>query len=218
MKETPIIFTGPMVKAIMDGKKSQTRRVAWKYDNPGWYAPKEQIPDGMLAEPAHSGGRFCYRPSHWQKTKPGDVLWLKETWWMWCEDADDCCPCEEKGLPNPKHHMEYRATHPDKRPGGYDDVTAPEYGIRWKSPIFMPRWASRITLEVTATRIERLQDISEEDAKTEGVMGAAHGNPKEQEFARDYFRAVWTSIYPTDPKSWDANPWVVVLEFKKDAS
>lgn len=93
-----------------------------------------------------------------------------------------------------------------------------EHGAwRWRSPIHMPRWASRLTLEITDVRVERLQDISEEDAIAEGALewargACAPGNPTGFT-AVGYFWLLWEPIH--GPSSWDANPWVWVIEFKK---
>ncbi len=216
-KSHPMIFSGPMVQAILEDRKSQTRRVlkpqpefegVKSFGNSWGWRKGDDWFSGVTTDQMKD--KFGLLHPKRCKYQPGDLLWVKEAWWMWCEDADDTCPCEEKGLPNPKHHVEYRATHPDKRPGGYDDETAPEYGIRWKSPLFMPRWASRITLEVTGARIERVQEIDMTDAYWEGCSAQEDYNG-----AYDAFIETWHSLYPTGPKSWNANPWVVVIEFKQ---
>jgi hypothetical protein len=122
--------------------------------------------------------------------QPGDRLWVRETFAV-LGDED-------------KHVLHYRATHPIE-------------GSGWKPSIHMPRWASRITLEITSVRIERLQDISGEDSAAEGVTGPI-GSPRAygvvtKQFARDQFMRLWESI--NGPDSWQVNPWVWVIEFER---
>jgi hypothetical protein len=130
--------------------------------------------------------------------QPGDRLWVREAW------SRD----EEDGA------LFYRA---DVGTGNEADdwqrnIYEGASGYRWKPSIFMPRWASRILLEVTAVRVERLQDISEADAIAEGAPWAACGAPQEGSHKAG-FAQLWESI--NGPNSWDANPWVWVIEFKR---
>ena len=162
MKERPIIFSSPMVRAILDGRKTQTRRDI-----------KEKL---MCGEDAHVNN--C------QYGKPGDRLWVRETF------------CYHDDLAR----YLYKA----------DGVT----GVKWKPSIFMPRIASRIMLEITGIRVERLQDISEEDAIAEGVDGeneAAKIGAEWYEKPKRAYRRLWKSINGTG--SWDLNPFVWVIEF-----
>lgn len=176
MKERPIIFSAPMVRAILSGAKTQTRRVVKPIHMATVGA--EQFP--ILA--------IC------PYGRPGDRLWVRETW----------------------KHIEGGAIYDAS--GGTIDAFDPETIYRadrpnrygpWMSPIHMPRWASRITLEITDVRVERLQDISEDDAYAEGVKHSEHGGIT----ARDGFQRLWESI--NGAGSWDTNPWVWVIEFKK---
>ena len=197
-KTKPIIFTGPMVKAILEGRKSQTRRVL-----------KPQPPE---SDPP-VGGPEMYSPTsvdRWGEEQPGP-----EIYGIWGEEWGQKIPFQPGGLlwVKESHHWcvgseswAYKAT---------SEVMPPVK--KWKSPLFMPRWASRITLEVTATRIERVQDISEEDAIAEGMLGTpwASGEFRPNQIHKEDFVNTWSSLYPPGPKSWDANPWVVVIEFKK---
>lgn len=167
-RERPILFSGPMVRAILDGRKTVTRRVV-----------KHVPPEGT---PVH----LCPYGS------PGDRLWVRETWFN--SRGDDSMPTH------------YRA-----------DDRIEDLQIKWKPSIFMPRWASRITLVLKSVRVERLQDITEEDAKQEGCeptnLSDAYAKC-EYLLARNRFREVWTKI--NGPASWDANPWVWRLEFEKE--
>lgn len=211
MKERPIIFSAPMVRAILSGAKTQTRRVV---------KPQPDYRYGVLFPQGSSTG---YSPDLLAGAcpfgRPGDRLWVRETW----------------------KHIEGGAIYDAS--GGTIDAFDPETIYRadrpnrsgpWISPIHMPRWASRITLEITDVRVERLQDISEADAVAEGVRrgdGKWHAlDDCEAVFLDEFgwfaperytrhnaprhaFREAWEII--SGPGSWDANPWVWVIEFKK---
>jgi hypothetical protein len=128
---------------------------------------------------------------------PGDRLWVRETWGD--GEENNCEP-----------GVYYRATDP-----AWDEE---ETGFRWKPSIHMPRWASRITLEVTGVRVERLNDISEADAETEGcraevISGTAGYDDQGVISAVEKFRELWESI--NGPGSWAENPWVWVVEFER---
>lgn len=191
MKERPIIFSAPMVRAILDGRKSVTRRLA---------------------------------TSPLRKCEPGDRLWVRETW-----AQTSVFPIVET-IDRPM--VVYRE---------FDNRT--DYGGPWRSPIHMPRWASRITLEVTGVKVERLQDISEDDALAEGVYRVdptpeelASGDCTPEDFvfmapgtrqgwrkknapekwgptAAVAFRFVWESLHGAG--SWAENPEVVAISFRR---
>ncbi len=189
MKERPILFSAPMVRAILAGTKTQTRRVV-KDRHIG------QIDTSKLPGPAGWSRPMPYG-------QPGDRLWVRETW-----------ACFDSHV-RPKSRIAYRSDTPD---GEMVRVDAP-----WKPSIHMPRWASRITLEVTGVRVERLQDISEADALAEGVEQVLKGRFRiygretdgrdTDRSARTSYCSLWESI--NGPGSWDANPWVWVIEFKR---
>ena len=194
MKERPIIFSGPMVRALLDGSKTQTRRVV----------SQRHLPQIDLS-------RFPLI-AHWSKPKPyghtGDRLWVRESWapdppcdgtWGYTEWAG-CREGRIAGVPerfrHPQHCI-YAATWKG----------AP---LRWTPSIHMPRWASRITLDVTGVRVERLQDISRGDAMAEGCP---FPNMAQGDDPRAWYAQLWNSI--NGPGSWDANPWVWVVEFRR---
>jgi hypothetical protein len=200
MKERPILFSAPMVRAILAGQKTQTRRAL---------APDLFISSGgavvrmASAGPATTGIREAHCP-YWRQ--PGDRLWVREAW-AW--SGDGAIPAFDRVR---KGEVWFRAD-PER--------TSP--GIRWRPSIHMPRWASRITLEVTGVRVERLQDISEADAQAEGVtpkwepgcsgrlmeaLGGFSFRP-----AASAYADLWEQI--NGPGSWDANPWVWVVEFRR---
>jgi hypothetical protein len=213
VKERPILFSAPMVRAILDGRKSQTRRVLkpqprehhW-FGLPGY--EHRLLPsatgDGFAARSVHShqipGRERAVDLGEWISCPygaPGDRLWVRETFSL--------------GLGAQNHQdpkrIVYRAT--DNRPA-----------YLWKPSILMPRWASRLTLEVTDVRDERLNAITWADARTEGVVDAsgaweADGPLLDTDRAgpRGAFESLWESINGAD--SWAANPWVWVVEFKR---
>ncbi len=219
MKSRPILFSGHMVRAVLDGSKTQTRRVG-KIQSQDFVGLKAeavrhatlgyQIQATYDAYPGRGTARhaICACPFG----QPGDQLWVRETWY--CDD--------------------YRVSRgPYLKPDDLDVVEARECGTlvyaadglapyeteqpAWRPSIHMPRWASRITLEITGVRVERLQDISEADAQAEGCAlecmtpigddsgSAIHGPGG--------YIALWESI--NGPGSWDLNPWVWVVEFRR---
>ena len=188
MKERPILFSAEMVKAILDGRKTMTRRVC-KYQ-PSMSVRKAGSMWGIKGGDAlwHFGHKIVSCPYG----QPGDRLWVRETFGV-------CTFCGKVGA--------YRAT-PTGECG--DACWACNRTIeKWKPPIFMPRWASRIALEITAVRVERVQDIGDEDAEAEGLSWCNAASP------RDKFQCLWNSLNAKRGYGWDANPWVWVLSFKR---
>ncbi|WP_211130689.1 hypothetical protein [Serratia surfactantfaciens] len=200
MKESPVIFNGEMVRAILDGRKTQTRRALnWKRQP---YTEMAERDDGSLwpwAEDGELGGDIWFSCPFGEV---GDRLWVRETW--------------QGPLVDEEHLDDYRANAdkfqtPEFCEYAADGGARPEFcdlddNVRqgWRPSIHMPRWASRITLEITGVRVERLQDISEADAIAEG--GTQH-------FNINWFGPLWASIYGVD--SWNANPWVWVIAFRR---
>ena len=220
VKERPIIFSGEMVKAILDRKKTMTRRVV-KSNFINHYKHAHII--RQSTDKKREGKAYFYdKPvggmvlSSQLISNPygevGDLLWVRETW-------------QEIGL---DYLLTYKATYPSdlyaKRP---ELENLPplaglkERGYLWKSPMFMPRWASRILLEITDIKVERFQDISETDAKKEGMppshpsidkISMQHGF---NSFSQSCFAQSWDSLYDENsPKRWANNQWVWVIEFK----
>lgn len=210
MAEKPIIFSGAMVRALLDGRKTQTRRVL---------KPQPvKLPDfnrGSLSINVRRSVYQAWNP-HCPAVRcpygqPGDRLWVRETF-AYVSPHEYPAPFEECKI-------EYRADKPEaKRAGGWDCEPDDPEAIRWRPSIHMPRWASRITLEVTGVRVERLQDISEADARAEGAYPPPAGTDDDGAHYdagtfRDGFRALWESI--NGAGSWTANPWVWVIEFRR---
>ncbi|ATS54075.1 hypothetical protein [Xanthomonas citri] len=186
MRERPILFNGAMVRAILSGAKSQTRRAVKPQPAPG---------QGMV-NAAYCGDRHLWlRDGSCDKTdpakewrcpfgQPGDRLWVRETW---AQHAD----------------------HPAMRRAVYRADSGSEHDAeRWRPNIHMPRWACRLVMEITDVRVERLQAISEADAQREGA-GDNVDYTRNRTY-RDDFRDIWTST----GGDWDANPWVWVIGFK----
>ena len=199
MAAYPIIFSAPMVRALLDGRKTMTRRLAWK----------DARPD--IAQ--HVDRATGVRPTPWQKRKPGDLLWVREAWatWMHAPALHDLLPALSR-CPN---DWAYRATDPEwaalladrKMLRDHDDRRTDRVGnYAVKSPIHMPRWASRLTLEITDVKTERLQEISEADARAEGCELAGGWGP------RVTFALLWNSLH--GPGAWEANPEVVAMTFR----
>lgn len=178
MKERPILFSGPMVRAILDGRKTQTRRIV-KPQPTNDYVTFMPLSSELVGVTKHGGPIDNRGWLHCPYGKTGDRLWVRETW---CPDVEP-------------YTFRYKAD------GG-------EPLERWRPSIHMPRWASRITLEVVSVRVERLQDISEEDALAEGITLVERGTSPV-----DQFNKLWESI--NGPGSWEANPWVWVVSFKR---
>lgn len=196
MKERPILFSAPMVRAILDGTKTQTRRVVKLCDS----GRIKKVGSFLNWHPEDPN---CVQACPYGQ--PGDRLWVKETWRTQYADESNKPSQLTEG-----YALRYEAD-------GHE-TAAPLYGWgRIRQSIFMRRWMSRITLEITGIRVERLQDISEEDAIAEGVtiqddarLAAiiAKDTP-----ARMEYRALWSSI--NGPDSWNTNPYVWIVEFKR---
>ena len=230
MKERPILFSGPMVRAILKGRKTQTRRIVKLHPaSQGWRFIEcafncEDLAHyhaGFAGNAEFKGSIVCVncpygKPPDPIFKNPGDRLWVRETFCIESSREVSYDPPHSDGRPI-RHHNDqhwgpwweqphYRATDPAPEL----DVGTGEPGCRWRPSIFMPRWASRITLEITGVRVERLQQISDADALAEGCSAAdmRSGDSWASVYAR-----LWGSIH--GPGSWDANPWVWVVEFRR---
>lgn len=206
MRERGIIFNAEMVRAILDGRKTQTRRIM-KAD----CMEVAEMDDGSLW-PWRENGETC--EDYWYSCPfgvVGDLLWVRETW----QAIHDYC--DENGNVDERR---YPRSIPKQRGNYWHPVYAESWGnecredrqFPWRPAIHMPRWASRITLEIVSIRVERLNDISEADAKAEGISPAVGGVENGWEH-RFNFRELWMTIYGED--NWQINPWVWVVEFKR---
>lgn len=188
MKETGLMFKAPLVRAILSGQKTQTRRIAKDVRHPdlgNWYTPGALALEG---EPPHVIHRAC------PLGQPGDRIYVRETW--------------AYGV-----HAQAASRYEDG-PFVYaaDGTTHGRLCERWRPSIHMPKHAARIWLEITGVRVERLQAISEEDAEAEGV-GFLRSVPDADETltAKQLFECLWDST----GGDWTANPWVWVIDFKR---
>jgi len=206
MKEKPILFTAEMVTAILDGRKTMTRRIAKpRFDDrtPCEHWTGRRGACGVGAESVFMA-RHCKHGSESQTCpygQVGDRLWVREAF------AD----LHEMGFADFPNNIAYRA---DCGPDSLE--AAKSYGVKWRPSIHMLRWASRITLEITSLRAERVRDITRSDIRAEGVMIPAHLN-NEDSYKRAYadaWKTLWDSIYTKRGYGWAVNPWVWVISFK----
>lgn len=199
MMERPILFKAPMVRALLDGMKTQTRRLV-KPQPPagtGWMTKYHHPNDA--ARPywwAGAGGELLDFSAPSRYGRAGDRLWVRETW---ARDDEDGALMYRADL---GRDMNADAWEQGRLEG------VPRY--RWKPSIHMPRAASRLTLEVTGVRVERLHQISRGDAMAEGCP---FPNLQDGESPVRWYEYLWRAI--NGPDSWDANPWVWVVEFRK---
>lgn len=248
MKERPILFNGPMVRAILAGRKTQTRRVV-----------KPQPPHKTVNGTPYTGFQvttlpirmgydltaYCDNPHYIGECpygQPGDRLWVRETWrplyvqgGTGMYEGTTYWAIEYRANKRELRHLkciramsglfyvpEAGASRAMHGAGWWPDAET-----RWRPSIHMPRWASRITLEVVSVRVERVQDISEADAVAEGVKELGSHNPPQYspgyvsaagwEDSRKSFAALWDSINGKRPGcGWDDNPFVWCVEFKRE--
>lgn len=212
MTERPILFSAPMVRALLDGNKTQTRRVvkmppSWDcfvcadWGN-GWWPYRSD--DGE--SPNYDNNEIPMRCPYGQ---PGDRLWVRETWY--CDDfrvqrgpyvkPDDLDVDDARATGMLVYAADGAAPYEAEQPV-------------WKPSIHMPRWASRILLEIVSVRVERLQDIGSEEIEAEGVVTSDAAIMEHGCRARVIdFTNLWESI--NGAGSWNANPWVWVIEFQR---
>jgi len=241
-QETPILFNGPMVRAILEGRKTQTRRIVLK---------KRWLPGEARHYPPEFPIHRFLRLVECPYGIPGDHLWVRESWRIaslpydecpaiqyradnairFCDDPSDPVygwddyryeawfermneqlieDCEKAGL-QPRSDLDMYYTWE------WDSIPT-----RWRPSIHMPRWASRITLEVKGVRVERVQEISEEDARAEGCdspdwprfVTFPDGTRYALFHAREGFEWTWDQMYAKRGYGWNLNPWVWVIEFR----
>jgi hypothetical protein len=235
VRECPILFSGEMIRPLLDGRKTQTRRVvkipnyatfdhaqasSWDRDAAQWRANHPSMSDETLGHLL--GGRttgaylLCNRTDgddgiHVARCPHGEIgdrLWVRETFMGPAHIGDGEQGCVGFGVL-------YRADNSFVEDRFGCGCEGPCSGVRiehpWKPSIFMPRWASRLTLKITDVRVERVQSISEEDAKAEGIT---EDYPEHEcnSFA-DGYRWLWDSLNAKRGYGWDVNPWVWALSF-----
>ena len=258
IREKPILFSGPMVRAILDGQKIQTRRVVQRQPR----LDGDGVPYILAGRTCRTSGEIVRRNKKTgdETSRPmtelelieahckcpyggvGDRLWVRETWVELLHTSpatDEPLLCDgDKLIEHATFYMRdgvkhwhydgkvvsYRATSDVEFCDG-DGFTSPDFANkddmpRWRPSIHMPRWASRIDLEITGVRVERLQGISNEDAVAEGFQES-----RRESYGRVIlnspkcnFRELWDSINAKRGYGWDANPFVWVIEFKQIAN
>lgn len=200
MKECGMIFNAEMVNAILSGRKTQTRRpIKWKQTRFTEIAERD---DGSLwpwAEDCEHGGDIWFACPYGEI---GDHIWVRETFRVHSRATDVATLVYRASVRNSWTEQTHRVPV-----AVCNKPVTPE---KWTPSIHMPRWASRITLEITDVRVERLNSISDSDASKEGCCIA---DMESGDCLSDVFTRLWTSIYGDD--SWQANPWVWVIEFKR---
>jgi len=238
MKEHPILFSGPMVRAILEGRKTQTRRVI-KF--PRENSLRSQHADHASFQtvyPAPLGGFIFW---DWKTSQefsdrayasrddgircpygqPGDRLWVRETWRT--EELESGLDGVRYKADNAFRPIENTIEASDAWGDASTNKHGVRYGSAWRPSIFMPHWASRLTLEVVSVRVERVQDISEQDAQAEGAQHITPSAilsapmPWERRYEPGYrlgFEKLWNSINEGRGFGWHVNPWVWAVEFK----
>ncbi len=238
MNEKPILFNAEMVNAILSGRKTQTRRIMkvqpaecnhthWpEYPNPEWKLYDRGwncavCGNGVSLTERDVTGIIC------PLGKPGDRLWVRETFALLGNEDGVCVDWQDNMVKGDEQAAAriYKASCEQKR-GDYGLYSIPDsaywkpntsnmkYEGSWRPSIHMPRWASRINLLITGVRVERLQDISEQDARAEGcAYGKGNGEIDLAVRPENHFPTLWASIYGAE--SWQANPWVWVINFER---
>lgn len=245
MKERGMIFNSEMVRAILDGRKTQTRRIMKVQPEPSksrpgdfWFSSKKLESMVHISDFAPGNSPIAdYHLFIQEHCCPfgavGDRIWVRETWAL-LGNEDGCCVDWNDNLckGDEKTAARIYRSSCEQRPGDYGLWSIPDNAYwkphtenekfegAWRPSIHMPRWASRILLEITDVRVERLNDISQEDAQAEGMAltgwRPTYSDPDsggEVWTPYDNFARLWESIYGEG--SWKANPWVWVIEFKR---
>jgi hypothetical protein len=197
IKEKPILFSGAMVRAILEGRKTMTRRVIKEIHTTFNFIHSDNLPFYHFARYLKATNKMQYADIKCPY-QIGQRLWVRETW----------ITETEQGIPT--GGTIYKATD-NPEPDG-------DYPLKWRPSIFMPRWASRINLEVTDIKVERLQEIREGAAQREGWDWSNHDltktyDPVSMDTARQWFKTLWDSINGKK-HPWSSDPWVWCISFK----
>jgi len=205
IKERPILFSAPMVRAILEGRKTVTRRAlnAQSLKNIGYGVQLGECHELPSEGPLHPNS-IGYYIDFCPFGQPGDRLWVRETFGLQVRNYGG----------GTGEHIVYRATNSDAI--YCKSAEGQEYPVKWKPSINMPRHSSRILLEITDVRVERLQDISRADIRAEGLecppeLASDDVSPN----YRDWYPAAWRDLWESTGGDWEANPWVWVVEFKR---
>jgi hypothetical protein len=229
VSEKPILFSTELVQAILDGRKTQTRRVITSdqlNDDPNYWESfgvqrakditfTPQPSPGLYALFGNKGDDDWIEPIKSPYGKPSDELWVRETWQALQHGSYKPFDCKPSEIPEQYADVRYKA-----------DEGETQYP--WKPSIHMPRWASRIQLTVKDIRVERVQDMSVEDMEEECITGHSkpsallgkpnsyyqNGDGLKYNTPQEAFRQLWDSINADRGYSWESNPWVWVVEFE----
>lgn len=221
MTERGMIFNAEMVRAILDGRKTQTRRLLKQATGPSLSVEEESLGVAELSWLYGDGPGYEVHEHvklvHFPYGKPGDRIWVRETFRVHSRATDLATlvykASEQQSWTQQTHRVPI------------EQCNKPAVVERWTPSIHMPRWASRILLEITDVRVERLNSITEKDAEAEGIDMEtladsqdcydciADHNMTGRPTVTGAFKYLWESIYGEE--SWQANPWVWVIEFKR---
>ena len=212
----PILFSTPMVQAILDGRKTMTRRVVKPQPR-----PENSYFGGIVTSSTDNSligcVGFCrsalavcdhdYRRPRYQ---PGDILWVRETWF--CDECDpDCAGRTEKSECTFNHVGDCCYGYKTQ----YTEPIPSDMKIKWRPSIFMPKEAARIFLRVTDVRVERVQDILCGDMKREGCIPETATGGHHTQWKDDYWIPLWDNINAKRGYPWSSNPWVWVISFER---
>ena len=215
MTERPILFSAEMVRAILAGRKTQTRRVMKVQPYPDSIVTVEHYHQTVIDRHGDMQPGPEVFGAHWDDGEygarcpygaPGDLLWVRETWRVH-KSYDVLNAARVYGAMggDVAYCVDYLATPRNE-----------DFWGRGRPSIHMPRWASRITLRITDVRVERLQAISEDDARAEGCPYPPEWAGRfmdRDETAKTWFKSIWNTI--NGPGAWDANPWVWAISFER---
>lgn len=212
MRERPILFSAPMVRALLAGTKTQTRRIAKPVKHPDLGNLYDAGALVLEQEPQHVIDRAC------PYGQPGDRLWVREAF-RFAASLDRLSPNDvgekalDAGYRTPWAPTQFEAD--GRRAGawhGFDTPPTVTTPGKLRPGIHMPRWACRLVLEITGVRVERLNEISDDDIASEGIQEWIDGGVDHDGYPRDAFRSLWESI--NGAGAWETNPWVWVVEFR----
>ncbi|APC12992.1 hypothetical protein FT666_18145 [Providencia rettgeri] len=222
MKERGIIFNSEMVRAILDGRKTQTRRIVKHQRHP---SQEIKLCDDGFFHWSMIGSEKPLSTINYEYGRVGDRLWVRETFALLGNEDGICVDWNDQIVYESEEAARIYKASCEQKNGDYGLWSIPDdaewkpytdnhkYDGTWRPSIHMPRWASRITLEITDVRVERLQAASDDDLKAEGY-------PLERELtggstdAFCWFRHLWDSVSKPDC-NFESNPWVWVIEFKR---
>ncbi len=211
MKERPILFSGAMVRDILAGRKTVTRRLvkpqfevteAYLREKGAW------LPELTLSQHVNNAWQAGFINDDCPYGEVGDRLWVRESF-------SDLRGTGIEHRPDPAGPLHRYAFAADSPPGSASDEARKDFGVKWKPSIHMPRAACRILLEITGVRIKQIQDVTTEQLIAEGLQTRLREHDAECDLLHQW-KELWASL--NGDESWDANPWVWVVEFRRVAA